>query len=204
MKDLRGSIVAIEGLWRVGKTTQINKLKKHIGNASFLSEPDHLQQRPRPGNVELWYLKQWTKRMRRARELKQKGRLVLMERSFVSTMAFLKTKKVPLSPTMKKLLKNLENNPPDLIVFLEVPHAYVKGLVTRKEDRKVLKTKVLVTNKFFVSRYNRQLLTIPPKLEIPYLKIPAGNKTSLRYPDLVYGRIMNALQKKLLVSKEPV
>jgi len=83
-----GKIIAIEGFWRIGKTSLCRRLSKRIKKAKYIHEPDHLKLENRPGNVEYWYLKKWKEKMELAKKHRERGYNVIMERTFISTMAF--------------------------------------------------------------------------------------------------------------------
>ena len=121
-----GKIIATEGFWRIGKTSLCKRLDKRIKKAKFIYEPDHLKLKNRPGNVEYWYLKKWKEKMELAKKYKEKGCIVIMERSFVSTLSFSKALGKKITRPMKKLIKYHEENVPDIMIILEAP----TGLIT--------------------------------------------------------------------------
>ena len=146
-------IIAIEGFWRIGKTSLCKEFSKKIKNVKHIQEPDHLKVEKRPGNVEYWYLKKWKEKMELAKKYKEKGYTVIMERSFTSTLAFNNALGKKITEPMKKLIKYHEKNTPDITIILKAPPPFLKRIVFSKTDKKILKTRALYKQRRFFRKY---------------------------------------------------
>lgn len=82
----KGSIVVIEGLWGIGKSSLIVHLRQFF-DFLFIIEPNFKIAGIRKG-VSTWYKKEHKKRMNLALEYAREGESILMERSIFSSAAF--------------------------------------------------------------------------------------------------------------------
>lgn len=172
-----GKIIAIEGLWRIGKTTLCRALSKKIKKVKYIQEPDHLKTKIRPKNIEYWYLKKWKEKMEIAKKYKENGYIVIMERSFISTIAFTNALRKKTTIPMKKLIEYHRHNSPDKVIILDVSKVFIKKLISGKVDKKILKTRTLYTQKDFLGRYIAYFhkLIINFKISYSYVKV-ANNR----------------------------
>lgn len=176
-----GKIIAIEGFWRIGKTSLCREINKKIKKAKYIPEPDHLKMVKRPGNVEYWYLKKWRKKMELAKKYKERGYTVIMERSFVSTLAFNNALGKKITGPMKKLIKYHEKNAPDITIILEASLPFLKRLVFSKADKKILKTRALYKQKNFFRKYTKCFRKSITDFKIKHFYIQVANDSSF-YP----------------------
>ena len=193
-----GKIITIEGLWRIGKTTMCLSLSKKFKRVKFIPEPDHLQNSKRPSDIEFWYLRQCQNKMEEAKKLKQKGYTVIMERSFISTIAFNVALGRKLTKKMHGLVKYHKNNLPDVIFVLDIPIHFLKKIVAENKDRKIRKTKVIIQDKKFIERYNRAFKKEATKLPMLIYFIKAGDQNNLYPTSLTLSKIV----KKLPLASE--
>ena len=92
ISNRHGKIIFIEGVWGSGKTTLINVLKKTTGKIKFIKEPNHLSSIKENSQEEIttWYLCAHYKNIRKAVELSKTNDIVLIERSPLSSIAFMR------------------------------------------------------------------------------------------------------------------
>ena len=188
-----GKIIAIEGFWRIGKTSLCRKLIKRIKKAKYIHEPDHLKLKNRPGNVEYWYLKKWKEKMELAKKYKGKGYNVIMERTFISTMAFNSALGRKVTRPMKELIKYHEQNLPDMTIVLNAPYPFFEKIVFGGFDKKILKTRALYKQKNFLHKYTKYFNSLAADLEVRYFPVQVAD-TKTFYP---LGIIVNTVMKKL-------
>lgn len=188
-----GEIIAIEGFWRIGKTSLCRKLDKRIKETKYIHEPDHLKLKNRPGNVEYWYLKKWKEKMELAKKYKEKGCIVIMERSFVSTLAFNKALGPKITRPMKKLIKYHKENVPDIMIILEAPLPFLKKIIFSKTDKKILKTRVLYKGKKFFLKYTKYFRRSVDDFKVKYFYVKVANDRNF-YP---LSSIVEIVLKKL-------
>jgi thymidylate kinase len=174
-------IIAIEGFWRIGKTSLCKELSKKIEKVKYIQEPDHLKAEKRPRNVEYWYLKRWKGEMELAKKYKKKGYTVIMERSFISTLAFNNALGKKITGPMKKLIKYHKKNTPDITIILEVPLPFLKRLVFSKADKKILKTRTLYKQKSFFRKYIECFHKSVAHFKIKHFYVQVANDSSF-YP----------------------
>ncbi|MBI3120031.1 hypothetical protein HY604_03305 [Candidatus Peregrinibacteria bacterium] len=186
-------IIAIEGFWRIGKTSLCKELSRKIKKAKYIQEPDHLGMKKHPGNVEYWYLKKWKEKMELAKEYKEKGYTVIMERSFISTLAFNNALGKKITDPMKKLIKYHEKNTPDIIIILEAPLPFLKRIVFSKTDKKILKTRVLYKQRSFFRKYIECFRKSVAHFKVKHFYVQVANDSSF-YP---LPGIVDASLKKL-------
>ena len=90
MKTTRagGKIIIVEGVWGAGKTTRIKELASKL-HAVSIPEPDHRGCGLR-GSMAMthWYLDAHRRNVNRALGYAQKGRVVLIERSVLTSAAY--------------------------------------------------------------------------------------------------------------------
>ncbi len=191
-----GKIIAIEGFWRIGKTSLCREISTKIKKTKYIKEPDHLKAEKRPGNVEYWYLKKWREKMELAKKYKKKGYTVIMERSFVSTLAFNNTLDKKITGPMKKLIKYHEKNTPDITIILEAPLPFLKRLVFSKIDKKILKTRALYKQKSFFSKYIECFRESIADFQIKHFYVQAANDSSFYSLLSIVGTSLKKLKEK--------
>ena len=192
-------IIAIEGFWRVGKTTLCKIISKKIKKAKYIQEPDHLKVKKRPKNVEYWYLKKWKEKMELAKKYKKGRYTVIMERSFISTVAFNNALYKKTTEPMKKLIEYHKQNIPDSIIILKVPKSFVKKLINNKIDKKILKTRALYIQKDFLDRYITYFYKSIINFHIPCFSVNVANNHDF-YP---LQNIIKIVLKKIINKKKP-
>ena len=92
ISDKHGKIIFIEGIWGSGKTTLIKVLKKKAaGKVKLLKEPSHLLflKNGSPEKITNWYINAHYKNIRKAVGLIKTNDIVLVERSPLSSIAFM-------------------------------------------------------------------------------------------------------------------
>ena len=193
-------IIAIEGFWRVGKTTLCKIISKKIKKAKYIQEPDHLKVKKRPKNVEYWYLKKWKEKMELAKKYKEKGYVVIMERSVISTVAFNNALHKKTTEPMKKLIEYHKQNIPDSIIILKVPKSFVKKLINNKIDKKILKTRALYIQKDFLDKYITYFYKSIINFRIPCFSVNVANNHDF-YP---LQNIIKIVLKKIINKKSPI
>lgn len=186
-------IIAIEGFWRIGKTSLCRKLDKRIKEVKYIHEPDHLKLKNRPGNVEYWYLEKWKEKMELAKKYKEKGYIVVMERSFISTLVFNKALGKKITRPMKKLIEYHEENMPDIMVVLEAPPFFLERIIFSKTDKKILKTRALYKEKKFFLEYTKYFHKSVDDLKVKYFYVKVANDCDF-YPS---SSIVDIVLKKL-------
>src|SRR3990167_9502410 len=92
ISDKHGKIIFIEGIWGSGKTTLIKVLKKiAAGKVKLLKEPSHLLflKNGSQEKITNWYINAHYKNIRKAVGLIKTNDIVLVERSPLSSIAFM-------------------------------------------------------------------------------------------------------------------
>lgn len=93
ISNRHGQIIFIEGVWGSGKTTLIKVLKKTYGSSvKLLKEPNHLFfcKNGSPKKITDWYMEAHYKNIYKAARLAKNNDIVLIERSPLSSIAFMK------------------------------------------------------------------------------------------------------------------
>lgn len=191
-----GRIIAIEGFWRIGKTSLCRKLSKRIKKAKYIHEPDHLKLKNRPRNVEYWYLKKWNEKMEIAKKYKERGYNVIMERTFISTLAFNSALGKKVTRPMKELIKYHEQNLPDMTIVLKAPYPFLEKIVFSGIDKKILKTRVLYKQKNFLHKYIRYFNSLVTDLEVRYSPIQVADIKNFYPLDIIVNTVMKKLKEK--------
>ncbi len=114
ISDLHGKIIFIEGVWGSGKTILIKILKKSSkGKIKLLKEPNHFTSHKK-GSLEKitdWYMDAHYKNICKAIELSNGNDIILIERSPLSSIAFMEAylnkKNIYLNKEIKRLEKEL-------------------------------------------------------------------------------------------------
>jgi len=178
-----GFVCAIEGLWHVGKTTLCLELTRDRSRADYVAEPDHLGDKSFADDIQLWYLNEWRKRAQRVASLRNANRLVVMERTFYSTLAFMQAMHRPLTDAMREIVKVLRTSRLDLVLILDTPIDYLEtlpeGLATR-----YMEAGVPIADVQFLSRYCDALLSLIQSDKVPYQAIPAASPANI-YHDAI-------------------
>jgi thymidylate kinase len=191
-----GKIIAIEGFWRIGKTSLCRKLSKRIKKAKYIHEPDHLKLKNRPGNVECWYLKKWREKMELAKKYKESGYNVIMERTFISTVAFNNSLGRKIIRPMKELIKYHEQNLPDMIIILKAPYPFLEKIVFGGIDKKILKTRALYKQKNFLHKYIRYFNSLITDLEVKYFPVQVADTKNFYPLSIIVNTVMKKLKEK--------
>lgn len=191
-----GKIIAIEGFWRIGKTSLCRKLYKRTKEVKYIHEPDHLKLKNRPGNVEYWYLKKWKEKMELAKKYKEKGCIVIMERSFVSTLSFNKALGKKITRPMKKLIKYHEENVPDIMIILEAPPPFLKKIIFSKTDKKILKTRALYKEKKFFLKYTKYFRKSVDDFKIKHFYVKVANDSNFYLLSSIVDIVLKKLKER--------
>jgi thymidylate kinase len=191
-----GKIIAIEGFWRIGKTSLCKSLFKRIKKAKYIHEPDHLKLENRPGDVEYWYLKKWKEKMEIAKKHKAKGYNIIMERTFISTMAFNNALGRKVTKPMEKLIKYHKQNLPDIVVILEAPHLFLEKIVFGGTDKKILKTRALYRQKKFLHKYTRYFNDLIINLEVNNFTVQVANTNGFYAIDNIVNEVIKKLKER--------
>lgn len=111
-----GKIILIEGVWGAGKTTLIENAIKKL-NATYIREPNHLTAKisSKSANfITRWYFKAHEHNLKRACVLARSGKIVLVERSHLSSVVFsrvyLNKKGDAEMRLFESYIKNIHNN----------------------------------------------------------------------------------------------
>lgn len=105
-----GKIIFIEGVWGSGKTTLIKVLKNSAGKIKFLKEPNHLSflKNASPEKITNWYMDAHYKNIHKAVGLANNNDVVLVERSPLSSIAFMEAYLNKKPQKINKEIKRLE------------------------------------------------------------------------------------------------
>lgn len=191
-----GKIIAIEGFWRIGKTSLCRELNKKIKGAKYIQEPDHLKMKNRPGNIEYWYLKKWKEKIEIAKKYQKKGYNVIMERSFVSTLAFNNVLNKKITRSMKKSIRYHEKNTPDITVILETPISFLEKIIFSKIDKKILKTRALYKQKNFLHKYVKYFYKSLADFKIKHFSVQVANVDSFYPLHIIVNTVLKELKEK--------
>ncbi len=191
-----GKIIAIEGFWRIGKTSLCRRLSKIIKKAKYIREPDHLKLKNRPGSVEYWYLKKWKEKMELAKKYKEKGHNVIMERTFISTIAFNNALGRKVTRPMKELVKYHGQNLPDMTIILKAPRPFLEKIVFGGVDKKILKTRALHKHKNFLHKYISHFNILITDLDVKHFSVQVADTKSFHPPDIIVNTVMRKLKEK--------
>lgn len=191
-----GKIIAIEGFWRIGKTSLCREISKKIKKAKYIQELDHLKLRSRPGNVQYWYLKKWKEKMELAKKYRDKGYNVVMERSFISTLAFNNALNKKSTRPMEKLIRYHEKNTPDVVVILEAPISFLEKIVFSGNDKKILKTRALYKKRDFLHKYIEYFHRSLVDFEIKYFYVQTANVDSFYPLNTIVDTVLKKLKEK--------
>ena len=153
---MSGKIVAIEGLWNIGKTSLCRNLVKDIRGAKLINEPDHKKSKSEIQDIQSWYLRAWYQKMKSARKLASQDRVVLMERSFFSTQAFVKALGRSVTPEMRLYINQLKNDLPDMVVLLK-SQDHLSASIEKNKVRGYRNSGIPITNMPFLQRYESAL-----------------------------------------------
>lgn len=189
-------IIAIEGFWRIGKTSLCKKLGKKNKETKYIHEPDHLKLRSRPGNVEYWYLKKWKEKMELAKKYKEKGYIVIMERSFVSTLAFNRALGKKTTRPMKELIKYHEENVPDIMIILETSPSFLKRIIFSKADKKILKTRALYKEKEFFLKYTKYFRKSVDDFKVKHFYVKVADDSNFYPLSSIVDMVLKKLKEK--------
>jgi thymidylate kinase/ADP-ribose pyrophosphatase YjhB (NUDIX family) len=163
-------IIIIEGFWRIGKTTIANYLARRYGYA-LIGEPNHLNFKIKNG-ISKWYYKKHKERHQKAIKQRNDGKLVVMDRSILSNIAFTYAKTNKLPSEFKKQLKNIKKLNNFLIIFLYTNKAYAKNKALTVKDFSVKEQ--FLKNVDFYSNYLYFYKNILPPLinnKILFIKV---------------------------------
>lgn len=191
-----GKIIAIEGFWRIGKTSLCRRISKRIKKAKYIHEPDHLKLKNRPENVEYWYLKRWKEKMELAKKYKERGHNVIMERTFISTIAFNGALGRKVTRPMKELIKYHDQNLPDMIVILKAPYPFFEKIVFGGVDKKILKTRVLYKQKNFLHKYIKHFNSLVADLKVKCFSVRVADTKNFYTLDVIVNTVMKKLKEK--------
>lgn len=111
ISDKHGKIIFIEGVWGSGKTTLIKVLKKiAVGKVTFIKEPNHLTfiKNGSPEKITNWYINAHYKNIRKAVRLAKTNDIVLVERSPLSSIAFMEAYLNKNNAYLNKEIRRLE------------------------------------------------------------------------------------------------
>ena len=194
MGQPRGHIVSVDGLWHIGKSAVCRVLARLCPTAVYLQEPDHIQIVNSIGDIELWYLIAWRKRMELASAHKRRHSLVILERSFFSTLAYLKARNMKISDQMEKCLEFLKQNLPDQVILLEVPIDYYAGL-SEFEIEAYKKSGVFLDDRTFLSDYWSALKAVIERYDVPSVLIQARTADQSFDPGIVANHVIEALRR---------
>lgn len=116
----RGLVIGIEGMWCVGKTTLCNDFNK-MPCFVCVKEPSYLLAGQKFKNIKEindWYFWEHHKRMSHAKDLAMRGKNVVLDRTILSSLAFLSTydsRSIAIS-YLKKINLLVK---PDFIIYLK-------------------------------------------------------------------------------------
>lgn len=175
------NVIIIEGFWCIGKTKLANKIAKKF-NYTFIKEPNHLSYKIK-NNISRWYRTKHIKRYENLIELLNKGQLVIMERSFISSMAFdyAKSKKYPSD--FQKNLKKIKKLKDFLIIFLYGDKTFIKKKMSKLKDSSV-KKQILYNQNFYNNYLNfyRNILPSVIRNKIIFIKVNKKERFKKKYP----------------------
>ena len=117
-----GFVCAVEGLWHVGKTMLCRQLCDYYPSAEYITEPDHLilpSVDLGAADIEMWYLDEWRRRAEQATNYKQSGKLVVMERTLFSTLAYMAAIGRPIAIPMRSVSALPRSFLPDLVIVID-------------------------------------------------------------------------------------
>lgn len=136
--DRHGKIIFIEGVWGSGKTTLIKVLKKiAAGKVKLLKEPSHLPflKNGSPKKITNWYMDAHYKNMRKAIRLAKNNDIVLVERSPLSSIAFLG---VYLNKNKKIINKEIKRLEKELVLISKLNTNRTTFLYLKKDTKRAL------------------------------------------------------------------
>jgi thymidylate kinase len=154
-----GAICIIDGLWHVGKTTICHMLLRRLHKSVYIPEPNHLDAKDCIADIQLWYLEQWRQSADKAADYREAGNVVLMERSFLSTLAYMRVIGRPICTLLQHHVTYLYAMPVDLICVLDRDLSYVAQL-SKSYVSKCALAGVPLSDEMFIGRYREELLTL--------------------------------------------
>jgi len=160
VKNKSPKIIIIEGVWAVGKSTVIFKIRNKYP-VLFIPEPNHIKSGIKSGVTE-WYKKQHAERMNLAKTYCGYGENTVMERSIISSAAFFYAQHRLVPDWFKSCVQEISSLKNLNIIFLVRDKKSFLSKISEIENKKI--SKAALNNKSFYNNYIHFYTNILPKL----------------------------------------
>jgi hypothetical protein len=147
---MKSKIILIEGLWNTGKS-YLSSCICSAHDGELIKEPDHLKHNIQ-SDIEEWYLNAFIDQNKRAFELKEKNKKIIIERSPLSLLSYCFS--ADLKEKYNKFRSTLESNDLfyDFIITIR-SHSNNHAVLTNPDHPKFKKTPILANNPSFIINY---------------------------------------------------
>jgi hypothetical protein len=172
-----------------------------LPDAVYIREPSHLLCRRHPTDFAIWYLAAWRRRIRRASRLREAGKTVIMERSWLSTVAFARARGSKIPVDAANDIHYHRENPPDYIIFLQVTPTFYRRMspvILKHYSR----SGVHLNDPDFRSCYASVLKRLMRYNNIPWCQVDVGDGRGHRPRPIVHVMARAAL-RDLIQMKPP-
>ncbi|MEA3464324.1 MAG: NUDIX domain-containing protein [Patescibacteria group bacterium] len=160
MKNKSPKIIIIEGIWTVGKSTVIFKIRSKYP-VLFIPEPNHIKSGIKSGIAE-WYKKQHAERMDLAKTYCSYGENTVMERSIISSAALFYAQHCSIPDWFKSCVKKISSLKNLNIIFLFKDKRSFLSKVSEIENKEI--SKMALSSDSFYKNYNYFYTDILPGL----------------------------------------
>ena len=204
MKNKLPNIIIIEGIWGVGKSTIISKIRS-LFPVLFIPEPNHIKSGEK-SNITEWYKKQHIERMELAKKYCGYGENTIMERSIISSAAFHYAQYHSIPNWFKSCVNNISSLSNLYIIFIFSSKNIFLSKVSEIENKKIVK--IATSNNSFYDDYIYFYTDILPGLidnKILYMKVSIEKRLSLDDEKNIKKLLNNGrrgIKKKLEEKKE--
>lgn len=125
-------ILIVEGFWGSGKSAMCCYLAERL-NCLEIPEPNH-REHGITEEISAWYFREYRLLLERARLLESAERRVVMERSALSTVAFLYAQNKDVSKLLPLVLDDLAALSAFLVVYLRIPPGRRINTITIEDE----------------------------------------------------------------------